>query len=253
MTLKSRALITIVFYLTTLPFAFADQKKILPSQLAFNSYQQSDLEEDSAFWDQSFDKKKPNNSSDENNELKKTTRRKKKKPAPPTSLWGFGLGIAPTTIQVKTNTNLYTLKGSNFVVKLSFDKPLRKYINLLAGASLLPSNGSQADSTLGYAKFEANYISFEANGRFSFFGTPLEGPWMGGGGSYLWINKGSSNVVASASITSRFIYQINVGYNARMSTDFLMFRADYYIHPEARSSNGDVKIDQMVFSVSYFY
>lgn len=185
--------------------------------------------------------------------FKNNSKKKKKKGPILHPHWGFGLGFAPTTIQVKSKTAFYNMKSSNFVIKISYDKPIKKNLSLLFGGSLLPVTGSQADSVLGTAKFEANYTALEANARFNFFKNPMHGPWVGAGASYLLISKGSSNVVASSGITSRLVYQINIGYNAQMGSDYLMFRADSYIYPEAKSSSGYVRINQTLFTANYFY
>lgn len=209
----------------------------------------SSSDEESSLWSQ-------DNTGDpfgEDDFFKNNTKKKKKKGSSLLPHWGFGLGIAPTTIQVKSNTSTYNLKASNFVVKISYDKPIKKNLSLLFGGSLLPVNGSQVDMKLGMAKFEANYTALEANGRFNFFKNPMQGTWVGAGASYLLISKGTSNVVASSSIASRLIYQINLGYNAQMGTEYLMFRADYYLYPEAKSLNGFVRVNQTVFSAHYFF
>lgn len=185
--------------------------------------------------------------------FKNSAKKKKKKGSSFLSRWGFGLGVAPTTIQVKSKTAFYNLKGSNFVVKISYDKPIKKNLSLLFGGSLLPVSGSQVDSALGIAKFEANYTALEANVRFNFFKNPMQGPWVGAGATYLLISKGTSNVVTSSSIASRLVYQMNLGYNAQMGSEYLMLRADYYVYPEAQSSSGYVRINQTVFSAHYFF
>lgn len=206
-------------------------------------------DEESSLWSQ-------DNSGDpfgEDDFFKNNTKKKKKKGSTLLPHWGFGLGVAPTTIQVKSNTSAYNLKASNFVIKISYDKPIKKNLSLLFGGSLLPVNGSQVDSALGIAKFEANYTALEANGRFNFSKNPMHGPWVGAGASYLLISKGTSNVVASSSISSRMVYQANLGYNAQMGSEYLMFRADYYLYPEAKSFNGYVRVNQTVFSAHYFF
>lgn len=192
-------------------------------------------------------------SDDDDDFFKNNTKKKKKHISLLLPHWGFGLGVAPTTIEVKSKTASYTLKSTNFVVKVSYDKPLKKKLSLLLGGSLLPISGSQVDSTLGVAKFEANYTALEASLRMNLLGSPIQGLWLGGGASYLFIGKGSSNVVSASSITSRFVTQINVGYNAEMGSEYLMFRFDYYIHPNALSAAGSVAIAQTVLSASYFY
>ncbi len=168
--------------------------------------------------------------------------------------WGFGLGVTPTNIDVTTETKVNHLKGTNFVIRVAYDKPLKKAFSVLMGASYLPLAGTQPDTDLGLAKVDANYYSFDINGRVSIFGTPLQGPWIGGGLNYLRASAtATSNVIAPQSMSSRTPFQINVGYNSRMDSEYLMFRGDMLIHPQASSGTYNIKITQYVFSAIYFF
>lgn len=169
--------------------------------------------------------------------------------------WGFGLGITPTTIQVSDGSKENSLKGTNFVVRVLYDKPIKKAVNLLLGASLLPLAGSQSDDTLGTAKVDASYYAFEANGRLGFTSDPRQGGWLGGGINILLAaNSTSSNVIDPNSMGgTRWLFQLNAGYNTKMSSDYLMFRGDMLIYPQSTMGDTYVRITQYVFSAIYFF
>lgn len=219
-----------------------------------NSYLIAKSDEESSLWDQASDSGSTLDASSEfpDDDVFQNKSKKKKKRSRLHPHWGFGLGISPTTIQVQTTSSYYNLKGTGFLIRILYDKPLNRFFTLMGGATYLPLSGTQADSKLGTAKFEANYTALEMNARFNFQGDPQQGVWLGGGGSYL-LGHGSSNVVASSSITNRFAFQASAGYNASMGNEFLMLRGDYYIHPEASSKSGYVKIAQSSISAIYFY
>jgi hypothetical protein len=169
-------------------------------------------------------------------------------------LWGFGLGISPTTIKVQEGTYRNHLKGNNFLVKINYDKPLRRLVSVLLGAGTLPISGSEPDTLLGTAKMEVNYLSFEGNLRLNFSGKASEGLWVGGGLNYLKsTSPGSSNVVDPSSMGDRVLYQISAGYNSGMSAEYLMYRADILMHPSSTSSRNSVNISQTIFSAVYFF
>lgn len=167
--------------------------------------------------------------------------------------WGFGLGITPTTIQISDDFASNNLKGTNFVIRLSYDKPLAKMFSALLSAGTLPVAASQADSVLGTAKLDVAYYSFEAVGRVSFYGTPLQGPWLGAGVNYLRLNDASSNVIDPQSMGSHTVFQLCAGLNARMDYEYLMFRGDILFHPSSGGAGASVKITQYVLSATYFF
>lgn len=167
--------------------------------------------------------------------------------------WGFGLGITPTTIKVSDEFGENTLKGNNFVVRIAYDKPLKKALSVLLGASLLPIAGTQTDDILGMAKVDANYLSLDANVRLSLFGTPMQGPWIGGGFNYLMANSASSNVISPKTMGSRSVFQLCAGINARMDNEYLAFRVDMLMHSKSGSSQAYVLISQYIVSATYFF
>ncbi len=178
----------------------------------------------------------------------------KKKSKKPIEHWGFGLGITPTFIQIQDSTSNRNLKGNNFVVKLSYDRPIKKKVNLLLGTSLLPLSGSQPDSQLGTAKFEANYLALELMGRINLSPNSMEGLWIGGGLDYLFLlGKASSNVIDTSSVKSRLFPQISIGYNYSMAPEYLTFRFDWLLHTQNPTSGGSVNITQYILSAIYYY
>jgi hypothetical protein len=164
--------------------------------------------------------------------------------------WGFGMGITPTTIRVSDSTGSNTLRGNNFLVRVAYDKPFHRKFTIMLGAGLFPISGTQADDSLGTAKMEAEFLSFEGNLRLHPTGNAQQGPWFGSGLNYLRVSRASSNVVSESSITNRTVLQLSAGYNMRMGSEYLMFRGDMMMHSGADSS---VSISQSVFSAIYFF
>ncbi len=167
--------------------------------------------------------------------------------------WGFGLGVTPTTISVSNEFGQNTLKGNNFVVRIAFDKPIKKSFGILFGANYLPIAGTHADDAFGMAKVEANYLSFEMNGRINFVSTPMQGPWIGGGINYMMSNSATSNVIDPQSLGNHTLFQFCLGYNARMNNEYLTFRGDFLLHPQTTSGGTNVKINQYILSAIYFF
>lgn len=168
-------------------------------------------------------------------------------------LWGFGLGISPTTIKVQDGSYKNNLKGNNFIIKISYDKPIRRLVSLLLGGGLLPISGTEADPLLGTAKMDANYLSFEGNLRVCLSGKASDGLWFGGGLNYLKSSSRSSNVVDPSSMGDRVLFQISAGYNSGMSAEYLMYRADLLMHPSSTSASNSVNVSQYVLSAIYFF
>lgn len=179
-------------------------------------------------------------------------------PEPPTTkrmaLWGFGIGISPTTIKINDGNTSNTLKGYNFIARVAYDRPLKKNFGLLLGVGLLPIGGTQADDDLGVAKMEANYLTFEGNLRLNLTGKSSDGLWVGGGINYLRATSSpSSNVVDPSSMGSRMLFQINGGWNTSMGSEYIMYRADMLMHPSSSSSLRAVNVTQYVLSATYFF
>lgn len=178
----------------------------------------------------------------------------KKKNKKSTHHWGFGLGLTPTSIQVQEGATVRNLKGNNFVVRFSYDRPILQRVNLVLGANYLPISGSQADPQIGTAKFDANFLSLELMGRLNLNVNSMDGLWIGGGLNYFYhVGKASSNVIDSGSVTSLVIPQVSLGYNSLMSPEFLNFRVDGLYHTEKITQNGSVKITQYIISAIYYH
>lgn len=167
--------------------------------------------------------------------------------------WGYGLGITPTQIQASSATSSHSMKGNNFVFRLLYDKPINKIFSLLLGGGNLPLSVSQPDNLLGTANVEANFVSLELNGRISLKQTPMEGLWIGAGLNYFSKSSATSNVVNTDYLNSKIIYQLCLGYNARMDSEYLMFRADYLIHPTYSSNFQKANTSQSVLTAIYFF
>lgn len=184
----------------------------------------------------------------ENEQVRKKPRKKNKEN------WGFGLGISPTTIQIKDANQNRNLKGNNFVVRMSYDRPIQKKVNLLLGLSYLPLSGSQPDSQLGTAKFEVNYLSFEGGGRLQLSKSSLNGAWLGVSFIYLMNpSKANSNVIEPKSIKDKYLPVLHFGYNRQMDAEYLSFRLDWLLHTKTQTQTGFVNINQYILSAIYYY